>query len=34
MYIPEFWVGVIATILVEFGFLLGVALYNELKKKK
>lgn len=34
MYIPEFWVGVITTILAEFGLLLISALVGELKKKK
>lgn len=34
MYIPEFWVGVIATILAEFGLLLVYAIVAELKKKK
>lgn len=34
MYIPAFWVGVIVTLLGEFGLMLVAALIDELKKKK
>lgn len=34
MYIPEFWLGVIVTILAEIGLLLVAALKAEFKKKK
>ncbi len=33
MYIPEFWCGVIATILTEIGLIVASALYYSGKKK-
>ena len=34
MYIPEFWVGVAATILAEFAALIVAAIVMQAKKKK
>lgn len=31
MYVDPFWVGVAATILVEVGLLLAIALFGEMK---
>ncbi len=33
MYINSFWCGVIATILVELGAIIGYAIYDHYKKK-
>lgn len=33
MYINPFWCGVIATVLVELGLLVGYTIYNNTKKK-
>lgn len=33
MYISEFWCGVIATVVLEIGFLIGYAIYLNCKKK-
>ena len=33
MFIPEFWCGVIATVGIEFVSLIGIAVWQTLKKK-
>lgn len=33
MYIPEFWCGVISTVIFEIGFLIGYGIYLNYKKK-
>lgn len=33
MYIPEFWCGVIATVVFEIGVFVGYGIYLEFKKK-
>ena len=34
IYIPEFWVGVLATLLLEAAALFAIALYNTIKKNE
>lgn len=34
MYINPFWCGVVATILVELGLIIGYAIYDNAKKKE
>lgn len=34
MYIPQFWCGVIATLVIEFAVILIWGIYNNFKKEK
>lgn len=34
MYIPEFWCGVAATVIIEVAVIIGVAIFSGLRKEK